>query len=169
MSIAPGYTVVNRFQAGVMSTGFRALAYAGMMARNLACRDSLSSGTTRPSSASRSVSSTPVPPELVITATRGPRGTGWLDRARAASRTWRPVRTRTTPAWRSAASRTASSVASAAVCETAARCPALVRPPTTAMTGLSGVVRQASAKNPRASVIDSSSRQITEVSGSWRR
>ena len=41
--------------------------------------------------------------------------------------------------------------------------------PRTAMTGLTGVVRQASVKNPRASVIDSSSRQMTVVSGSSRR
>ncbi len=110
-----------------------------------------------------------MPPELVTTATRGPRGMGWPDRARAASSACSPVRTRATPAWRSAASRTASSVASAAVCDTAARCPAPVRPCTTAMTGLTGVVRQASAKNPRASVIDSSSRQMTLVAGSSRR
>jgi hypothetical protein len=37
------------------------------------------------------------------------------------------------------------------------------------MTGLCGVVWQASVKKRRASVIDSSSRQMTLVSGSWRR
>ena len=46
---------------------------------------------------------------------------------------------------------------------------ALVRPLTAAMTGLTGVVRQACSKNARPSAIDSSSRQITVVAGSSRR
>jgi hypothetical protein len=103
----------------------------------------VSSGTTSPSSARRSVSSTPVPPELVTIPTRGPAGTGCQSRALAASTISRPLRATTTPACRKAASQTLALPARAAVWEVAARAPASLRPVLATMIGLRGVMARA--------------------------
>ena len=109
-----------------MSTGFRALAYPGSSARNSACRDSLSSGTAHlgprrraGQPALRRCRRSWSPPQP---AARG--AANGRTAPRRVSRTCSPVRTRTTPACSSAASRTASPVASAAVCDIAPRRPA---------------------------------------------
>ena len=86
-----------------------------------------------------------MPPELVITATRGPAGGGWLSRARAASIISSPERTWTIPAWVKAAVHAASRPAREAVCDRAARAPAAERAVRATITGLRGVTRRASS------------------------
>jgi hypothetical protein len=56
-----------------------------------------------------------------MTATRGPRGIGWVANDAAASNASSTVAARVTPACRQAPSKTRSSVASAPVCDAAAR------------------------------------------------
>ena len=78
-----------------------------------------------------------------------------------------------TPAWRNSALTTTSEVAVAAVCDAAAREPALDRPDFTATIGLSWLTRRAIRANLRGFPNDSRYMRITSVSSScsqyWRR
>ena len=64
---------------------------------------------------------TPHPPAVVTTATRGPRGRGWVAKVAAASNASSTLSARVTPAWWHMPSKTRSSLASAPVCDVAAR------------------------------------------------
>ena len=67
----------------------------------------------------------PRPPALVRIATRRPRGSGCVESSAAASISSSSVSARNTPAWWKSASTAFSDPASAAVCDPAARAPAL--------------------------------------------
>ncbi len=66
---------------------------------------------------------TPQPPAVVTTHTRGPFGSGWVAKVAAASYASSIVAARTTPAWRQPPSKTRSSVARLPVWLAAARAP----------------------------------------------
>ena len=85
------------------------------------------SGKLEPAASQASAQRMPSPPAFVSTATRRPRGSGWLTGAPRRRRAPRACRARITPAWRKRASTATSEPASAAVCEPAARCPARCR------------------------------------------
>ena len=73
--------------------------------------------------------STPHPPAVVSTATFGPRGSGCVANVAAASNASSTVAARLTPACRHMPAKTRSSLASAPVCDAAARWPPDVAPP----------------------------------------
>ena len=103
------------------------------------------SGSSSPAASQASAQRMPSPPALVRTATRRPRGSGWLERSAATSTSSSSVRARMTPAWRKSASTAASEPASAAVCELAARAPAAVVPAFSARIGLLRATRRGEA------------------------
>ena len=84
--------------------------------------------TCRPQPWAASAARMPGPPELPMTTTRRPGGSGWSHRIRAASSICSMVSTRSTPACSNIASTTTSEAAAAAVCDSPARWPAADRP-----------------------------------------
>jgi len=114
-----------------------------------------SSASTPCRAISASVAMTPGPPALVTIARRGPAGRRWRP---TSSAQWKisPISpTRTTPARANAASYTASSEASAPVCEAAALADSVNRPALNATIGLERANARAAVMNSRASVSDS--------------
>ena len=125
---APAYVAPSPSRAG--RPGCARLASPGSSwprARRASRRSS--SGSSSPAASQASAQRIPRPPAFVITPTRRPRGSGWLESSAAASTSSSSVRARRTPAWRKSASTAVSEPASAAVCELAARAPAPVVPP----------------------------------------
>ena len=131
------------------STGFPTAACAGKPARSAAWVSTDSSGTSSPAASQASATKMPGPPALVSTAIRRPAGAGCDDTTAATANISSSVAARITPAWWNSASTAVSPAASAAVCEDAARRPALVRPASTATTGLCREMRRAIRANWR--------------------
>ena len=92
---------------------------------------------------------------MVITPTRRPAGSGWLERSAAASTSSSSVVARSTPAWWKSASTAVSEPASAAVCDPAAREPAGVEPAFRARIGLRRATRRATREKVRGLPNDS--------------
>ena len=114
----------------------------------LRSRDRRSSGEMcRPFASHASAARMPGPPALVRIATRAPRGTGWCESSAATSNISSSRSVRITPACLKSASTTTSLVASAPVCEAAARDPALDRPALTATIGFVRPTRRAISLN----------------------
>ena len=102
-----------------------------------------------------SAASTPAPPMLDTIATVLPAGTGWVASSAAVSiRSPKPGTTMTPACW-NRASLVTSGVATAAVCEAAARCPASERPASTASTGMLAATLRAVRANLRGLPNDS--------------
>ena len=102
-----------------------------------------------------SAASTPAPPTLDTIAIVRPAGTGWLaSSAVVSTRSPKPCVVMT-PACSNRASRLTSGVATAAVCEAAARWPASDRPASTARTGMLAPTRRAVRANLRGLPNDS--------------
>ncbi len=99
-------------------------------------RSSGSGASCKRVDASASAVTTPQPPTVVTTATRLPRGNGWVANVAAASKADSMVGIRITPAWRAAPLKMRSLLASDPVWDAAARWPALDAPPFTITTGI---------------------------------
>ena len=115
----------------------------------------LSSGRVSPAASQASAVRMPAPPALPTTPTRLPAGRGAVATTRATSNSCSSEATRMTPDWRKRASTDTSGEASAAVCEAAARAPAELLPPFTAMIGLRRDTRRAISANLRGFPNDS--------------
>ena len=160
------YIAGKRAHAVVTSIGLAALPWAGRYAAIAACKLEDSCGTCKPWASHKSVSSTPVPPELLMMATRGPRKTPWQSKAAATSNSVSPSSTNIAPAWRKRARVIAKSCASAAVWLLAARCPAWLRPVLRITTGLCGVTARRACTSAAPSETDSRTSASTRVAGS---
>ena len=97
----------------------------------------------------------PRPPALVSTATRRPRGSGWVESSTDTSTSSSSVSARITPAWWKSAAAAASELVSAAVWEPAAFAPADVRPLFSARIGFERDTRRAMRENFRGLPNDS--------------
>ena len=98
------------------------------MSRRTFCVASSNCGTLRPTAAHASAASTAAPPALPMMASPRPPSAGWSASRAPQSSNSSSVSTRITPAWLNSASTTMSGLASAAVCDAAARDPAVLRP-----------------------------------------
>ena len=105
-------------------------------------------------------------PTLLNTATRSPWPSGWDPTTWATSKSSSMVSTRITPVWRNRAATVSSELASAAVCEEAARRPTALRPAFTATTGLDRLNWRASRANLRGLPNDSRYSRPTPVASS---
>ena len=114
-----------------------------------------SSGSTSPAASQASAVRMPAPPALPTTATRLPAGSGAVATTRATSKSCSSDATRITPACRKRASTETSGEARAAVWEAAARAPAVLLPPFTAMIGLRRETRRAISAKRRGLPKDS--------------
>ena len=129
--------MVSRVSAAARSIGLPRLHRGGSSASIAARRSSGSDRSDSSERASASAVSTPHPPAVVSTATFGPRGSGWVAKVAAASNASSTVVARLTPACRHMPAKIRSSVASAPVCDAAARRPPGVAPPRTNTSGCS--------------------------------
>ena len=135
--------------APIRSTGLSVDADCGT-APAISCAVSAgSTGTSSPAATTASDAITPLPPPVVITPTRRPRGAGRARSAATASAISRGVQTRTAPHAAHIASTTAESPTRAPVWDSAARAPAADRPGASSTTGLPAS-RSASAARPNA-------------------
>ncbi len=125
-----------------------------------------SGATDRPRLRQASAASVPSPPELVTTATLRPAGSGWRSSSAAASNSACAPSTRSTPAWRKSASKTASPRIARAVTDPSPAASALSRWPFTATIGLRRETRRDSALNRRGLPKDSMYRAIAATCGS---
>ena len=108
--------------------GVREAALAGQkLAPGAPTVSSPSDGSSSPAASQASAARIPRPPAFVSTATRRPRGSGWVESSTDTSTSSSSVSARITPAWWKSAAAAASELASAAVCEPAAFAPADVR------------------------------------------
>ncbi len=138
-----------------MSIGFARLASRGSRAASCSRVSSASCGSSSPAPAQASAQRIPSPPAFVSTATRRPRGNGWRESSTATSASSSSESARITPACWNSASTAVVEPASAAVCEPAARWPAVVRPPFIARIGFFRATRRATRANLRGLPNDS--------------
>ncbi len=108
----------------------------------------------------------PGPPELVSTAVRRERGSGWPLKVIARSNSSSTEPARRTPAWASSASTATSLAARAPVWELAARAPTRERPDFTTTIGLTRVMREAMSRKRRGLPKFSTYIRITPTWGS---
>ena len=120
----------------------------------------------RPAAVAASAARIPGPPELPITATRGPDGNGCSVRTRAASSMSCIEAMRSTPLLRNAASTATSDDAAAAVCDWPPRWPAALRPDLMARIGVLRETRRAMRAKRWGSPRDSRYIPITRMPGS---
>ena len=152
----------------VASTGFRGEA-KGTTERMRRCVASSGVGNSSPAALAASASSTPKPPEAVSSTVRLPRGSRSPSTAAAwpRSSSASTLGTRTAPARRNTASKTASDPASAPVCDAAAAWPASVAPIFSTITGLPARLAASRAATSRgASRQVSSTQRMTLVAAS---
>ena len=108
-----------------MSTGLARLASPGRSSASCAIVSVESSDSSSPAASQASEQRIPRPPAFVRIATCRPRGSGCVESSAAASISSSSVPARSTPAWWNNASTACSDPARAAVCELAARAPAV--------------------------------------------
>ncbi len=157
----------SRLTAAVVSTVPAKAEPVGSSLASLRWVVLLSVATCSPLSPQASAASTPAPPALDTTATRLPAGSGWLAIIAAASTSSPRLGTAMMPAWPNSASWVISGVATAAVCEAAARCPAADRPEITVSTGSRCPTRRAVRAKARGLPNDSTYRTASLVVVSW--
>ncbi len=108
-----------------MSIGFARLASPGKSSASCVVVSAESSESSSPAASQASEQRMPSPPAFVRIATCRPRGSGCVESSAAASISSSSVPARSTPAWWKSASTACSDPARAAVCEPAARAPAV--------------------------------------------
>ncbi len=138
-----------------MSTGLARLASAGSSSASVAFVSGVSSESSRPAVSHASAQRMPRPPAFVRMATLRPNGSGCVESSAAASISSSSVRARKTPAWWKSAATASSEPASAAVCEPAARAPAVEVPLFIARIGFFRATRPAIWANRRGLPNDS--------------
>jgi len=148
------------------STGLVARSACGAM-RSIASIVARPSGAmARPRLWQASAARVPRPPELVTTATLRPAGSGWRSSSAAASNSACAPSTRSTPAWRKSASKTASPRIARAVTDPSPAASVPSRWPLTATIGLRRETRCDSVLKRRGLPKDSMYRAMAATRGS---